>query len=597
MSEPTAPESKPAPQSGPSPETRPSPGRSFLIADCGATNTTVALFDVVEGEHRLIARASAPTTTTPPWEGIMVGINQAIVRLSEISGRPLLTEDGELISPPEPSGAGVDIFGATISVAPPLQVLIAGLLEDVSVASARRAIQTVYAEEVDTFSMADDRDEQGQVQAILRHRPDIILLTGGTDGGDDSRLRTLAETVEMGVQLLPAGERPHVLFAGNRDMRPAFVSLLGSKTNTDVADNVRPSLDKEMLADAVRIIDKLYQELKIAAVPGIEDVVELSDYPPRATARAFATMIDYFAALYEGRVMGVDLGSGSVTLAMADAEGSKLYVRSNRGVGRALEQVWLEATRVEQLLRWLPYAHAAESVEAFVRDRALHPYSVPTAREELLIEQALVRHILRGVVQEAGESWSWPEGGRVAPPFQRLILRGRALTNTPRPGQTVLMALDALQPTGVFSVAIDRYSVIPALGMLAPHEPLAVVQILEGGALVEMGWVVAPSGRGEPGQNALRVVVESEEQDRLEMNVASGALEVLPLAPGVAARVRLEPERPFDVGAGPGRAREVDVSGGAAGLVIDARGRPLRLPRDDEARRDLVQEWRWALGG
>ena len=159
---------------------------SFLVADCGTSTTTVALFDSVEGAYRLIARATAPTTTGAPWSNIAAGIKQAIGRISEITGRKLLTEHDELIMPARTTGAGVNHFGATISAAPPLRTLVAGLLEDASVASARNALHTTYAKEIHTFSMSDNLTEEERINIVLQAEPEMILLTGGTDGQGSS---------------------------------------------------------------------------------------------------------------------------------------------------------------------------------------------------------------------------------------------------------------------------------------------------------------------------------------------------------------------------------------------------------------------------
>ena len=109
--------------------------QSFLVADCGNTNTVVALFDVVEGHYRLIARASVLTTTGAPWFDVSVGVKQAIQKITKITGRQLLYEHGVLISPERKDGTGVDKFTAVISAADSLQTLLVGLFEDVSLAT------------------------------------------------------------------------------------------------------------------------------------------------------------------------------------------------------------------------------------------------------------------------------------------------------------------------------------------------------------------------------------------------------------------------------------------------------------------------------
>ena len=52
----------------------------------------------------------------------------------------------------------------------------------------------------------------------------------------------------------------------------------------------------------------------------------------------------------------------------------------------------------------------------------------------------------------------------------------------------------------------------------------------------------------------------------------------------------------MDLGRGPGREIETKVSGGVAGIVLDARGRPLTLPEDDKLRRKLLLDWFDSIG-
>jgi hypothetical protein len=47
----------------------------------------------------------------------------------------------------------------------------------------------------------------------------------------------------------------------------------------------------------------------------------------------------------------------------------------------------------------------------------------------------------------------------------------------------------------------------------------------------------------------------------------------------------------------PGRGGTLRVSGGALGLIIDARGRPLLFSEDLNRRKDLYRKWLWTLGG
>jgi len=51
------------------------------------------------------------------------------------------------------------------------------------------------------------------------------------------------------------------------------------------------------------------------------------------------------------------------------------------------------------------------------------------------------------------------------------------------------------------------------------------------------------------------------------------------------------------VGQGVGRGRTLTVTGGAVGVIIDARGRPIAFPRAPEQRQEMVKQWIFKLGG
>jgi hypothetical protein len=95
----------------------------------------------------------------------------------------------------------------------------------------------------------------------------------------------------------------------------------------------------------------------------------------------------------------------------------------------------------------------------------------------------------------------------------------------------------------------------------------------------------------------VRLRLDREGGESSEGVLRYGQLAVLPLRQGEFGKLTLRPERGFDVGfGGAGKAGAVRVSGGAVGLILDARGRPLELTRDGGRWRDLVQKWLWDIG-
>ena len=83
----------------------------------------------------------------------------------------------------------------------------------------------------------------------------------------------------------------------------------------------------------------------------------------------------------------------------------------------------------------------------------------------------------------------------------------------------------------------------------------------------------------------------------IKFEINQGALDVLPLPSGQFGKLFLEPLHRSDVGFGPGRSGEIQVSGTQMGVVIDARGRPIQLPKENGRRHELFRKWIWTLGG
>ena len=109
--------------------------------------------------------------------------------------------------------------------------------------------------------------------------------------------------------------------------------------------------------------------------------------------------------------------------------------------------------------------------------------------------------------------------------------------------------------------------------------------------------MIAPMGTANPGDVVLQLAISYDNGSELEVEVEYGSLEVLPLPPGQTAEVHLKPAKRFNVGAGPGRNSRRRVPGGAVGLIVDARGRPLQLPADGDERRSRMEQWLWDMGG
>jgi hypothetical protein len=562
--------------------------QSYLMADVGHSNTRVTLYDLVEGNYRFVARGIAMSTIDSPWYDATFGLVQAIQQISKASGRALLDVHGHLIQPVGTNGAGIDYFGAVTSAGDPMKVLVAGLLTDVSIASMRRAMETAYAMEVDCFSLDDTRDRVAQVEALLYQRPELILLTGGTDGGANRRLMNLANTIAIALGILDETQRPMVVYAGNAVLQPQIKETLGKLTTLIMTENVRPDFDRETLGAAIGALADIYLDKVNSEIPGLGSIRDMSAMPLKTTAHSLAGITEYLAAAAQGRALCLDVGSSQMTIAIADQNRVDLLIQGNLGQGRPLGKLLTNGDLTEHL-DWTFADTITQDIHDFINSRILRPSALPFTEDALRIEQSLLRQMLTQLKEDAAARWGWP--GEQTPPVRLLLLRGGSLANSARPQPVLLAVLDAFQPTGIFRVAADGYGVLPAMGLLAAENPRLVVQVLEWAALEDWGWVVVASGRSRPGEIVLRVQFESRVLDAMEVEVAAGALEVLPLPAGESVAMTLTPADNIDIGFGLGVSKKVRIEGGSIGLVIDARGRPLPVPSDAETRRNLRQRW------
>ena len=178
------------------------------------------------------------------------------------------------------------------------------------------------------------------------------------------------------------------------------------------------------------------------------------------------------------------------------------------------------------------------------------------------------------------------------PWFEPIIASGSVLTKAPENSQIVMMILNGLQPTGVTTIALDRNNLASVLGSIAGVTPLLTVQSLDTTNFVNLCTIISAIGNAPPATPILRVRLTSDDGTKSEQEVIQGTLVMIKLPPGQDGTLHLTPLHRFDVGmGGPGRGGTVKVIGGVLGVVIDARGRPLRMPAEPSRRRNLLTSW------
>jgi hypothetical protein len=576
---------------------------TLLALDIGETQTRALLFDIVDGSYRFVAAGAAPSTIGLPLSNASEGARLAIDELVRLTGRILIGPDENLIVPSTGDSRGVDAMVIVMSGGPPVKTIVTGLLEDISVESGKRLAATTYSQIVDTFSLNDRRKTEARLDAILKIRPDLVLVTGGTEGGAGQSIARMLEPVRLACNLLPAEVRPKLLYAGNQDLGDRIEAVFTGITQVEIAPNVRPSLEDEALEGAHQHLARVYRNIQVQKIAGLQELDTWAGggLTPRATA--FARVIRFLSLDDDAKgVLGVDVGAGSTVIAAAQAGSTHLGVYPELGMAN-LGELAKHPAHVARISEWLPFPVPDSFVQDYIFNKQIYPASIPVTPEELAVEQALARYALRQaarrITAELHYTNHYFENKRLLPPMEPIIAAGKAITDAPGFGQSMLMVLDALQPVGITTVILDRNNISAALGAAATINPSLAVQVLDSGTFTNLGTVISPASSARPGTPILRVQMTLQDStDEIKLDVKQGSLEVLPLAAGQAASLYLKPFQRADIGMGPGKGGSLKrVIGGALGVIIDARGRPLQLSSEPERRQELLRKWAWTLGG
>ncbi len=198
----------------------------ILATDCGSTTTKAILIEKVDGHYRQTYRGEAPTTVEQPVADVTVGVVNAVTEVGELAGRRLVDDDGNIIRPAK-DGEGCDIYISTSSAGGGLQMMVAGIVREMTAASAKRAALGAGAIVMDTIASNDKRLPHEQIQRIRELRPDMILLSGGTDGGNATKVVEIAELIAPAKPQPRFGKeyRMPLVYAGNKDAAPLVAKV------------------------------------------------------------------------------------------------------------------------------------------------------------------------------------------------------------------------------------------------------------------------------------------------------------------------------------------------------------------------------------
>lgn len=589
---------------------KPKEEMQFIIAtDVGSTTTKARFFHLKDGEWRFLVAGEAPTTVEAPYEDVTLGVQNAVREVEELTGHKLLAPEGGMIIPYD-GEKGVDLYCTTSSAGGGLQMMVAGLIKSMTAESANRAALGAGAIVMDVIARDDGRQSYQKIKRIRNLRPDMILMAGGTDGGASQHVMEIAELIkaaEPKPRLGVAYELP-IVYAGNKALRSEIGELMEEGFALEIVDNIRPVLEQENTEPARRAVHELFMEHVMSHAPGYTKLMNWTPIDIMPTPAGEGMAIQLIANTFDQNVLGVGLG-GATTNVYSIVEGR--FVRSvsaNLGMSYSVTNVMKEAG-IENIMRWIPFNLDEEEVASRLMNKMIRPTTIPQTLEDLIVEHSVAREALRLGLQHHRTIATRLKGVQlertISDMFEQAVEdsyvqmmnidicagTGGLLSHAPRRVQSMLILTDAWLTEGITRMMQDSVFMMPHLGVVSTVYREAAWNIFDKDCLLRLGTSIAASGQAKYGKPVMDIDIEMPNGKKLEESLSLGDLKLIPLGEGEEAKVFVEPANQYDIGAGPGKELEATVQGGVAGLLLDARGRPLYLPDEEQKRKELLLKW------
>lgn len=444
-----------------------------ILIDIGSTYTKVVVVDIAS--ESIIAAAKSPTTVETD---ITIGLEKALKMVERAIGS---VDDVEMI--------------ACCSAAGGLRMVSVGLVPELSAEAAKRAALGAGAKIVGHYS---HQLTAAEIARIEETRPDIILLAGGTDGGNE---RTIVHNAGV---LAGSSLSAPIVVAGNKCAYDEIERIFKAAAKTyQLVGNVMPDIGR-LEVDACRNAIREVFINNIVKAKGLDKAKALLGNIIMATPVAVLNAAVLLSQGVEGEeglgeIIVVDVGgattdvysiasgapvNGAATLRGLPEPFAKRTVEGDLGVRHNIDTL-VEICRAQGL----DIDHEASS--AF---RA-NPGTLPLSEREraadaelarIAVQTSFERHVgrLEAVYGPHGEMFA--QVGKDLRKVRKVIGTGGPVIHCECPATVLAGVLggggnaNLLKPEEA-DLYLDRSYVIYALGLLAQSEPKVALRIMKKG--------------------------------------------------------------------------------------------------------------------
>jgi hypothetical protein len=523
--------------------------RAFLSIDRGTATVSVALIGRIAGRWRLVGRVALPA-----------GVGE------EVAGRVLI----ERVVAADPDVAAMLVLDpAAIAEIPAIAVRSRPPGRLAVVAASDRALGPLIATAARSGwrtagASPESTDPLAMARLLLESDVAAILAGAGDPPGADERgaLDEVAALVASVATRRP--DLPVVLAGAMADGLPHFGDLEGRTGEVLLGPPASAG---------------------IAAAPLRALLLELSaghDDSRRALGRAAASLADVLDRRLEVVDIGHDAGTRIVVEPGAGGSGSSVEISVVPDA--ALVPLEPDDAIVDGVLGWSTIPSDRHRLRDRLRELRLAPWA-DAVGEGAHVRTAAARAAMRRLVDATPDLDERP-----APD---LVVVGGGVWAVVPPAVATLAVADILRRPGASQFVLDHARLLASLGVIEEEaERRAVVRDLVDDLLVPLGSVVTPVGL-RAGRGAGEVTVHGPTGSH-EMEMWPGEIERFDLAPGETAVVELNFRDTVRLGTR-GRHFAVDLAGGLAGILLDLRDVPLRLPDRSERRREQLATWQGVM--
>ena len=530
------------------------PDRALLAIDAGTATTSVALLGRPGDRWRLIASIAVPAPAdTGALAEVLVG---RVAAADPDLGRALGLGSGSLPH-------------LVARSHPPRELAVLGASRRAAGLLAAVAARTPWRTTVATPETHDPRE---MTELALRPVVDAILLGAGEPPGPDER-GALDDLI--GLLGAVARRRPDVriVLSGPIRSRRSWAESVGDAIGQDDPRIVAtPPLGKRGgPEDVLR-----------AALEGLLDPVAEAR---GGAVRSVTSLADALGRRVELVEVGFDGGLRAMAWPGIGSGGPEVVAVRTAVAGLVPREV--DDAIVEAVLAWTTGSLDRHRMGDRLRDLRARPWA-DSGGDGARLRLAAARAALHRLVDVTPDLADLPTPDLT-------VVAGGAFAVAPA-AAVVLAVSDVLRRTGATQVAVDHARLLGPIGTIEdPDERRALIEDLADDLLAPLGGVlVVPGGANRPwgaAAGTLTLAGDGDSEGEAERHdLVGGEVTFLPLAPGRQVTATLDVREPVRIGR---RARRISVavSGGIAGLLVDLRDVPIRLPERRDRRRAALVGW------